>query len=242
MKQHPNKRLSAGREAPRDMEETGFTPILRRLLGAMQEIQAVVFVDEEGECVDYVARIEAFEAKVMGAQLHVFLKNSLHLLRTPLGEIRRFHIVTEDTEIWLERVSPEYTLVVAAAPSGSLDVGSLLEEVVGSLREEGGIHGGKDSPSAVRVLVRDSKGWGYAPFAFFEKGKYHELLAVLGRWFDEDEPDNVCFMVLLASGEESVLVHQKKQGRWLRLNRQGFAHLGLPKSACSGFDTKRKAE
>ena len=58
-------------ETPRDMEETAFTPLLRRYIMSLLEVQAVVFVDDEGETVDYATRIPIYDAKVIAAQFHV---------------------------------------------------------------------------------------------------------------------------------------------------------------------------
>jgi hypothetical protein len=206
-------------ETPRDMEETGFTPILRRLVASAPELQAAVFVDEEGECVDYTTRMGLFDAKIAGAQLHVLTHTIVEAGRRFLGDPHAYHVVADVREILVRRVSDEYTLVLVSdppAPLGALT--NLVEGAVRELRIEGGIAPPVWEPhrETLKVDVRASAGWGYAPTAFSERGHRHELVAVVGRWIDHEDQGAVCFMVRTSSGEETVLVHKAREGRWLR--------------------------
>ena len=38
----------------------------------------------------------------------------------------------------------------------------------------------------------------------------------VGRWIDHEDQGSVCFLVRTSSGEETVLVHRAREGRWLR--------------------------
>lgn len=206
-------------ETPRDMEETGFTPILRRLVANVPELQAAVFVDEEGECVDYTARMALFDAKIAGAQLHVLTHTIVETARRFLGDAHAYHVVADAREILVRRVSDEYTLVLVSdppAPLGALN--QLVEGAVRDLRLEGAIAPPLWEPhrETLKVEIRASAGWGYAPTAFSERGHRHELAAVVGRWIDHEDQGAVCFMVRTTSGEETVLVHKAREGRWLR--------------------------
>ena len=91
-------------ETPRDMEETGFTPILRSLALGVPEVQAAVFVDDEGECVDYYSRMGLFDTKVAGAQLHeithAILEHGTRFLWAP----HAYHVVADSREIVVRRV------------------------------------------------------------------------------------------------------------------------------------------
>src|SRR4051812_38568136 len=64
-------------EAARDQGESAFTPILRRCFQDVPRLLAAVFVDAEGECIDYVSAIDPFEAKVAAAHMH----NAMSLFR-----------------------------------------------------------------------------------------------------------------------------------------------------------------
>ncbi|MBX7195926.1 MAG: hypothetical protein K1X94_27980 [Sandaracinaceae bacterium] len=206
-------------ETPRDMEETGFTPILRRLSASVPELQVAVFVDEEGECVDYSARIGLFDAKVAGAQIHVLTHTIVDLGSRFLGAPHAYHVVADEREILVRRVSDEYTLVLVCdppAPLGALN--GLVDAAVRELRLEGGIAPPLWEPhrETLKVELRASAGWGYAPTAFSERGHRFELTAVVGRWIDHEDQGSVCFLVRTSSGEETVLVHRAREGRWLR--------------------------
>jgi len=56
-------------ESERDMAESAFTPALRNLLNGVPGVLAVVFVDGEGECIDYYGDVDPFDLKIAGAQL-----------------------------------------------------------------------------------------------------------------------------------------------------------------------------
>lgn len=206
-------------ETPRDVEETGFTPILRKLAATIPELQAAVFVDEEGECVDYCTRIDLFDAKVIGAQVHVLTTTIVGNGHRFLGAPHAYHVVADRRELVVRRVSDEYTLVLVCdppAPLGALH--GLLEAVVRDLRHEGGIAQPDWEPQreTLRVEIRASAGWGYAPTAFSERGRRHALTAVVGRWIDHEDHGAVCFLVRTSTGEETVLVHRAREGRWSR--------------------------
>ncbi len=206
-------------ETPRDIEETDFTPILRRIAIAVPEVQAAVFVDDEGECVDYCSRMGVYDTKVVGAHLHVITHSIITSGSRSLGAPHAYHIVADAREIVVRRVSDEYTLVVVCdppAPLGTLN--GLIETAVRDIRLEAAIAPPLWEPhrETLKVELRASAGWGYAPTAFSERGHRHELTAVVGRWIDHEDSGAVCFMVRTTSGEETVLVHRAREGRWLR--------------------------
>lgn len=212
-------RRSMRPETPRDMDETSFTPILRRLASVVPEVQAVAFVDEEGECVDFCSRIGEFEAKIAGAQFHVITTAIVEAVRRVQGVAHAYHVVADDRELLVRRVSDEYTLVLVVdtpAPLGSL--AGIVEETVRALRLEGAIATPPWEPNreVLKVELRASAGWGYAPTAYTERGVRHRLLAVVGRWIDHEDQGAVCFLVRTEGGEETVLVHRAKEGRWSR--------------------------
>jgi len=192
---------------------------MRGRAGTVPELLAAVFVDEEGECVDYCSRIGAFDAKIAGAQVHVLTTALVELATRFQGSPHAYHVVADAREILVRRISNEYTLVLVCdppAPLGTLN--GLIEKAVRELRQEGGIAAPVWEPhrETLRVEVRASAGWGYAPTAFSERGHRHVLAAVVGRWIDHEDQGAVCFLVRTQTGEETVLVHRTREGRWLR--------------------------
>lgn len=205
-------------ETPRDMEETAFTPLLRRYTMSLGEVQAVVFVDDEGETVDYTTRIPIYDAKVIGAQLHV-LTHAIVQEAKGGGVTHAFHLVADKREFLVRRVSNDYTLVIVSDPPAPLGaLAALTEETVRLLRAEGGIAMPLWEPQreVLRVEIRASTGWGYAPTGFVEHGVRHAPLSVVGRWIDHEDQGSVCFLVRASTGEETVLVHRPREGRWYR--------------------------
>lgn len=206
-------------ETPRDVEETAFTPILRRLSESVPEVQVAMFVDEEGECVDYSVRIGLFDAKIAGAQIHVLTHTIVQHATRLLGTPHAYHVVADEREIVVRRVSDEYTLVLVCDPPAPLGtLSQLIDAAVRELRLEGGIAPPLWEPhrEMLKVELRASAGWGYAPTAFSERGLRYELIAVVGRWIDHEDQGAVCFLVRMTSGEETVLVHKVREGRWHR--------------------------
>ncbi|MDD9971769.1 MAG: hypothetical protein OXR73_36330 [Myxococcales bacterium] len=214
-------------EAPRDQNESAFTPILRRLYEADPRVLYSVFVDTEGECIDYVSSLDPFEAKVAGAHALVLL-NDLRERRQQLGAGAAYvlELATDTSELWARRVSEEYTVVVLMQLG--VDRPLLQHALCTACREfrhEVGIElpiwerpatkGLKEGE--LNVTVRPAVGWGYAPSAFAQADEQLEITDVLGRW---DEPSHqsthVCFRVRTTDGREWTLVHDTATDRWSR--------------------------
>lgn len=214
-------------EQPRDMEETAFTPILRGLVRAVPGTLAAVFVDREGECIDYCSALPPFDAKVTAAHL-IIIACEVRDRSERGGEPWWIHVHGSERDLVLRRIHEDYALVVATRAIG---VSSLLiesiEHAVRELRFESGIGPPLWEPTAdrVRVEVRLSTvGWAYAPKAFWQRGERTPIDAVLGRWL-EDEPgvtpsdpprQAVCFLVRAQNGEELTLVHWSEEDAWER--------------------------
>lgn len=202
-------------ESIRDQDENAFTAILRRLFQAVPALTAAVFVDMEGECIDYVTCDDPFEAKVTGAHMHMLLGM--------LPGAFALELVASRREVWVRRVSDEYVLVVTLARG--FDRGELRDAIAlagRAFRAEVGIdapHWEKDARLSVRV--RTSPGWTYAPEGFSVGGERVAIAAVLGRW-TEPPPDPhagaqmlVCFRVRTTDGQELTLAHDETAEAWL---------------------------
>jgi predicted regulator of Ras-like GTPase activity (Roadblock/LC7/MglB family) len=215
-------------EAPRDMEESGFTPILRALMHSVPGLLAVVFVDADGECVDYCSALPPFDAKVIAAHMLVVAADVRRRTRAQSGEPWSVHVHGSARDVLVRRISDDYALVVVARSTGRT---SLLHEsvelAVRELRIEGGVKAPPWEPSPERIHVevrRSIAGWSYAPRAYWYHGDRIAITDVLGRWTEVapasgggDPPRRlVCFLVRTETGRELTLIHDAERDAWNR--------------------------
>ncbi len=213
-------------EHPRDVEENDFTPILRALLRAAPNVLAAVFVDREGECIDYCSSLTPYEAKVIAAHMIVVLGESLERSGALGGEPWWLHVLGSERELFARRIDDEYALIVATGPDGiSSQLCEAIEHTVTKLRSEVGLDKPSWEPPAprMRVDVRTSTSeWAYAPEIFWHRGDRTAVTDVLGRWVEHPPDPNgishelVCFLVRGENGEELTLVHHVETNEWER--------------------------
>jgi hypothetical protein len=129
-----------GREAVRDRPPTSIALILDTFWREHAEVAAVVFVDSEGECIDYCTSLDPFEAKLAGAtwldSTARMRRNASHVLA---GELRQWVVHTDRNDFVVRRVTEEYVLVVQLSAEG-LGARHLaaLDGLVALLREDVG--------------------------------------------------------------------------------------------------------
>ena len=208
-------------EARRDIDESAFTGVLRSLLRGVPEALLAVFVDEEGECVDYCSTLPPFDAKIAGAQLHVMVHEiAPAVAKLRGGKVWFVHVKGSERELLVRRVSDEYLLVVVTRPiriAGPLR--AAIDASVSALRAEGEIARPRWEPHRQPLLVdtRDARGWGYAPAVLYERGVRIEILAVLGRFGEgEGAQRRDVFLVRTEHGEELTLAHRLDGDVWER--------------------------
>jgi predicted regulator of Ras-like GTPase activity (Roadblock/LC7/MglB family) len=211
----------ASKEAKRDMEDTSFTPTLRALIRNVPAVIATAFVDYDGECIDYCSTaVSAYETKVVGAHLLVLAKMVQDSLETLSGGIPVLtHVVCSQRELFVRRVSLDYTLVVVTRriPHQSETI-SMIETTVAALRVEGQIERPtfETSRRAIFVDVRSSP-WGFAPTVLYDRGDRIEIVDVLGRWSEGSAPnERVGFLTRTERGDELVLLCDPVSGKWER--------------------------
>jgi predicted regulator of Ras-like GTPase activity (Roadblock/LC7/MglB family) len=208
-------------ESTRDQAENAFTAILRRMFQKVPALAAAVFVDREGECIDYVTCLDPFEAKVSAAHLHVVLGmlRNARATRTT-GDTIGFEVVAPQREAWVRRIGDEYVLVVILSRGfDRSEVRDAMALAGREFRAEVGIEApGWEEPERLSVRVRASPGWMYAPEGFSVGGERIAIAAVLGRWTERLGPSGstlVCFRVRTVSGQELTLVHDEATEGWV---------------------------
>jgi predicted regulator of Ras-like GTPase activity (Roadblock/LC7/MglB family) len=213
-------------EYSRDVEESDFTPILRGLLRAAPSVLAAIFVDREGECIDYCSSLSPYDAKVIAAHMIVLLGESRERPKAVGGEPWWMHVLGSERDLIARRVDDEYVLVVATGSNGiSSSLCEAIEHTVTKLRSEVGLAKPSWEPTSprMRVDVRTSTSeWAYAPETFWYRGDRTAVADVLGRWIENPPHPNganhevVCFLVRSENGEELTLVHRPEKDEWER--------------------------
>lgn len=208
-------------EMERDQVESEFTPILRELWASVPALLAAIFVDVDGECIDYVSSLDPYDAKVNGAHVSLLVdlvrQSSERLgLREPIA----LEVSGVERELWGRRISPEHLLAVVLAPGfDRAQLRGLLSRAGRRFREEVGLERPTWEPNvdALDVAVRAAVGWKYAPESFTQDGMRVGIVDVMGRWL-EPRPDHaeacVCFLVRTDEGREVTLVHDPNANAW----------------------------
>jgi hypothetical protein len=209
-------------EAQRDQVESAFTPILRRLFDAIPSVLAAVFVDMEGECIDYVTSVEPYEAKVAAAHLHMLMRITRASRATEIvGEALALEIVSAERVLCAWYLGDEYALM--ALVHGEIDR-SRLRDSLARVQREFRAEVGIDAPDwaatdgQLSVSVRPSAGWTYAPSVFLLRGSRVKVSDVIGRWTEYALPQGsvlVCFRVRTQAGREITLIHDQSSDHWL---------------------------
>lgn len=213
--------MNAELEAERDQDESTFTTILRRLFHTTGSIEATIFVDEEGECIDYCSAVDPFEIKVIGAHLALLAKKLRHgTERLSAGEVQSLEIFADERDYILRLVSDHYAVIVVVFPGCiESELTNALERCVVELRTEAGIRVPHWDPNArLDVQFRASSVWGVAPTSFGHDDGLTLIQDVIGRWEElNDALGNhlVCFRVRTTENLELTLIHDLHLDVWL---------------------------
>jgi predicted regulator of Ras-like GTPase activity (Roadblock/LC7/MglB family) len=206
----------------RDRPESTFAVILRDFIEVHPVVHAAVFVDRDGECIDYATSLEPFDAQVIGAQLaQVTLDLVRRVPRWGAGALVLWVLEAGSREFVVRRVSDEHVVVAALARSGVnarllRSMGALAE----ALRREGELRAAGWEPWGERFVVelrRSAGGWGYAPSAIGQASA-RQPVEVLGRWVERGSisaQEIVCFRVRCGP-EELTLVYDRALDCWSR--------------------------
>jgi len=100
----------------RDLQKTGFTASLRRLVAEVPGLHAVAFCDEEGEVIDYHSYLDPYETKVAGAVLGVLLATVARAApRLMHGGIRDLVLETDEHVLFARPTAAGYYLACCRA-------------------------------------------------------------------------------------------------------------------------------
>jgi len=201
------------------MEETEFTVLLREVRDAVPAVQVAVFVDNEGECIDYASCIDIYDTKVIGAQMLDILRR-LESTDEKVGAGAHYALEMGCVpyEMWARRLSEDYVLVLRT--EGTFErshLRSVAAHTAHAFRAAVGIDAPYWEPEAVPIEVstRPAVGWDYAPDSFREHGERVAVEDVLGRWTDPPDSDgDVCFRIRTVDGRELTLVYDPGADAW----------------------------
>jgi predicted regulator of Ras-like GTPase activity (Roadblock/LC7/MglB family) len=209
-------------EAPRDQAESAFTAILRRLWDQLPSLQSAAFVDVEGECIDYISRLDPFEAKVAAAHMHMLLGIVARSFeRLDFGRTFAIEIDAEAREFWVQRVAEDYVLVVLCTSGGDRSQReTAIVLACAEFRDEVGMQPPpwERSRRRLSVRVRPATGWTYAPETYSDGGVRVTITDVIGRWTEAGGllgDELVCFRVRTEEGRELTLVHDPDGDGWV---------------------------
>jgi hypothetical protein len=189
---------------------------------AHESVRAAVFLDGEGECIDYAARLDPFQCLVFGATLLNPSKALAAASRAlEAGELLLWVMEADGLDAVVRRVTDEHLLALWCEAGGfSAHVLRALGPLAELLRREGGLPAPAWDPDgdSIDVELREARGWGYAPARVRGLGALSGEVEVLGRWTERGSlsaQETVCFRVRIGD-QELTLVHEPALRRWHR--------------------------
>ncbi len=204
--------------APRDQAYTGFTAVLDALLAAVPEALCAVFVDGEGETVDLATRIDAFDARITGAEFTIVLattRASAH--KVSVGSPLEVRVEGTRRSAVARVVSEGYDLVLlVAAPTITARVADQVAQAAVDLLHESGL---PPPPSFARLRSSEptprlsSRFQGIGPLVIEDAGVQRRVEQMLG--FAQTE-SGVEVLVRLEGGEELMVCFDSNTNRWTR--------------------------
>ncbi len=217
----------------RDQEATGFTLLLNALMEALPEALCAVFIDPEGESVDYAGRINPYDARVTGAEFAVILATCREgATRGGMGHALELRAEGGSKSVLVRMVSEGYDLVVLlATPSIALKAVDKTHQCAMALLRESGLPAppsfaklksgeGRHSSVAMAAVI-PGKIPGIAglcsnpdePLILMDKHGAKIVAAVVGVAPGDLERR---MLVRLEDGEEALIVFDAGSNRWKR--------------------------
>lgn len=177
----------------------------------MPGAHAAVFIDAEGECVDFGGRGTEFEIKVAAAHLRVLLEQSDGV---GLGQVKQLMISAKGKSFLIRTLSDGYALVVIAHRYGAVFHVSerAMQECAYDLSQEAGFGGKRRRKPWYSVEVEPKRPRRARPERARTEGTDWIPVQVLGvlQGMDNEE---LGYRVRLGSGAELSLVRERT-GLW----------------------------
>lgn len=199
----------------RDQDVTGFTGHLTALLRQVPEALCAVFVDGEGEAVDLSSRLDAFDARIAGAELAIVMagaREAAQKLRQ--GALLELRFEGSARSVIVRHVSEGYDLVVLVeSDTISARAAEATAATAVALMAEAKLPPPPSYAVLRSVEYRASRTGIAMPRAFDEGGVRRRIEAVLGH---REEGGEMKFLVRLDTGEELLIAREHATGRWQR--------------------------
>jgi hypothetical protein len=198
------------RAGTRDQEPSVFTPILTRLLRSVAGATSAALVDYEGETVDYVGALDAFDLKVTAAHWQLVLAGANEAGR--LGTIRQLTVRARGRSYLVRQIHPSYTVVLVLHPRAAFAASErALQEADARLCSEAGFSVPKSSSRWFAVDVETEPADRARPRSL-RVGEAWQRVEVMGCIVGLN-PREKGFRVRLTSGAELLLVRERF-GSW----------------------------
>lgn len=131
--------------------ETGFSPILERLVAQVSGCHAAAFVDDEGEAIDIAGRGTHFDVCVTGAHMRILLDEAR---LAGFGKVRQIAINGIRRSFVARTLLENCALTLILSPRAALAVSSRAIEVASfALEREAGFRTNDENPSWFPVDV-----------------------------------------------------------------------------------------
>lgn len=224
---HPPRGRSPRLQQPpgpllRDRPASPFSEVLGKFIDIHASTLLAVFVDGEGECVDYASRLDPFEALLMGAQiLPLTLDLAARVRKLGAGTLVSWMVEAGARDLVIRRVTDDHTVIVAlCAGAVSARLLRAMSALAEALRREAGFEVPAWDPwgEDFQVETRPAAGWGYAPWRLTAPDGSSQVIEVLGRWTERGSisaQDVVCFRVRCGA-DELTIAHDRSLDRWHR--------------------------
>jgi predicted regulator of Ras-like GTPase activity (Roadblock/LC7/MglB family) len=202
----------------RDQAATGFSEVLDELVRSVPEALCAVFVDPEGETVDLASRIDAFDARVTGAEFAVVLALvRAFAAKASAGATLEFRAEGPRRSVIVRAVSEGYDLVLLlGSPTITARAADQVALAAIQLLCEAGLPSppsfarlrGAEAPARISSKIR-----GIGPLLIDDAGVQKRVEQTLG-FYQGDHGTEV--LVRLDDGEELLAWFDVSTNRWTR--------------------------
>jgi predicted regulator of Ras-like GTPase activity (Roadblock/LC7/MglB family) len=202
----------------RDQAATGFSEVLDVLVRSVPEALCAVFVDPEGETVDLASRIDAFDARITGAEFAIVLSLARSCsAKLTSGTMLEFRAEGRRRSAIARVVSEGYDLVLlVASPTITARAADQVAIASQELLREAGL---PSPPSFARLRGAEapakisSRFKGFGPVLIDDGGVQKRVEQTLGFYQGEQGTE---VLVRLDDGEELLAWFDTNANRWTR--------------------------